>query len=132
MKYSLIESERMADPISTIGLLGTAATLTKIILNYASAVKDAPKEVETLIRELTVLQNVLEKFAKLLERKESREEFAGSSPVFDIMGVGSRTLTSRARIHADRINLLGLGDNDGKYPSKVGKTKHSEGFGKGL
>lgn len=122
----------MADPISTIGLLGTAATLTKTILNYTSAVKDAPKEVETLIRDLIVLQNVFGKLVKLLEREGSEEEFTKSSPVFDATGVSYITLNSRARTPANLINLLGLGRNDGKHPSKAGKTEDSEGFWKGL
>lgn len=77
----------MADPISIIGLLGTAATLTKTVLNYVSAVKQAPKDLERLSRELTSLHDVLERLVKFIEDEESREDSVETSTLYDATGV---------------------------------------------
>ena len=77
----------MADPLSIIGLLGTAGALTKTILKYASAVKDAPKKLEELSRELTNLHDMFEMLVKFLEGEKSRDDFAEISTLFDATGV---------------------------------------------
>ena len=72
----------MADPFSIISLLGTAASLTKAVLNYASAVADAPKEVEKLRQSLTSLVDVSEQLIDLMEDEDVKEEFGeGSTPL---------------------------------------------------
>lgn len=77
----------MADPFSIIGLLATAATLTKTVLDFASAVKDAPKEAKTLSRELTSLHDVNEQLVDLLENDDSREDFSEISTLYNAAGV---------------------------------------------
>ena len=77
----------MADPASIISLLGMAATLTKSVLEYASAVKDAPKELEKLVCELTKLHGVVTELAKFLGCGDSRAENTDSSPLSIATGV---------------------------------------------
>ena len=77
----------MADPISIISLLSTAATLTKTVYDYASSVKDAPKEIEHLRRELTVLHEVFEKLGKIVGTKESKEDLMDVSTLHNAAGV---------------------------------------------
>ena len=79
----------MADPISIISLLGTAATATKAALRYASAVRKAPKELEMLNHELESLHHVLQKLMRIAESEESREDFADFSPLFQTTAVCS-------------------------------------------
>ena len=64
----------MADPISIIGLLGTAASLTKTILRYASSVKDVPSELESLRLELSNLHKMLDKLIKSEGSEDSRQD----------------------------------------------------------
>ena len=77
----------MADPISIISLLATAATLTKTALGYASAVKDAPKEVKELSSELANLHAVFEQLFKLVEGEGGKEDFAEVSTLYITAGV---------------------------------------------
>lgn len=79
----------MADPCSTIGLLGTALSLTKGVMDFASSVKDAPEEVEKLSRELTSLRDVFEQLLDLVENEESREDFTEVSTLYNAAGVRS-------------------------------------------
>ena len=79
----------MADPMSIISLLGTAATLTTTVYNYASSVKDAPKEIEHLRRELTNLHDVFERLEKLVGTKESKEDLMDVSILHNAAGVGT-------------------------------------------
>lgn len=77
----------MTDPISIIGLLGTAVTLTKTVLDYISAVKDAPEELEKLSCELTHLSDVFEQVFEIVEGKDSKEQFAEVSTLYHAAGV---------------------------------------------
>jgi hypothetical protein len=74
----------MADPFSIIGLMGIAFSLTKVIADYASGVKNAPKEVEELSRELLNLQNVFEELADLVE--DEKDNFAEVSALYNAAG----------------------------------------------
>lgn len=69
----------MADPFSVISLLNTAVSSTKAILNYASAVKDAPKEVEKLRQSLMSLVDVSEQLVDLMGDDDVKEEFGEAS-----------------------------------------------------
>ena len=77
----------MTDPISIIGLLGTAVTLTKTVLDYLSAVKDAPEELEKLSCELTHLSDVFEQVFEVIEGEDSRDNFAEASTLYNAAGV---------------------------------------------
>lgn len=77
----------MADPVLIISLLETAAPLTKTVLKYISAVKDAPKELERLSCELTNLHGVFAEVAKLVQHQEGREKFAIFPPFYDALAV---------------------------------------------
>ena len=77
----------MADPATIISLLGMAATLIKEVLEYASAVIDAPKELERLVYELTKLHGVVTALAKSLGCGDNRAEYADSSPLSIATGV---------------------------------------------
>ena len=77
----------MTDPGSIISLLGIAATLTKTVLQYASAVKNAPKELEKFICELKKLYSVVRELAKSVEHEESRAEYTGVCPLQTATGV---------------------------------------------
>jgi hypothetical protein len=59
------------DPLSiaasVAGSLGLAIEITKILRGYAKDVKSAPEEVHNILQEVTVLSEVLGKFAKLVE-----------------------------------------------------------------
>ena len=79
----------MVDPISIISLLGTAATLTKTILGYASSVKDAPNELENLRRELANLHGVVEPLVVLAESEDGRGKFSEVSILYKSAGVRS-------------------------------------------
>lgn len=83
----------MADPISIISLLGTAATLTKTILGYASSVKDAPKELETLRSELANLHGIVEPLVVLAENEDGTGKFSESSMLYKSAGVCSYPLS---------------------------------------
>ena len=87
----------MADPISIISLLGTAATLTKTVYDYASSVKDAPKEIEHLSRELTNLHDVFEKLGIFLGTKQSKEDLMDVSTLHNAAGVCTVPLASGVR-----------------------------------
>ena len=76
----------MADPFSIISLLGTAASLTKTVLNYASAVADAPKEVKKLRQSLTSLVDVSEQIIDLMEDEDVKEEFGEVSTLYNAIG----------------------------------------------
>ncbi|CAD6584369.1 MAG: hypothetical protein ASARMPRED_001750 [Alectoria sarmentosa] len=91
----------MTDPISIIGLLGTAVTLTKTVLDYLSAVKDAPEELEKLSCELTHLSDVFEQVFEVIEGEDSRDNFAEASTLYNAAGDLVITLESfRARLEA--------------------------------
>ena len=77
----------MADPASIIGLLAMATTLTKKVLEYTSAVKKVPKELEKLICELTKLHGVVAELASILERGESMVAYPDSSLLLTATGV---------------------------------------------
>ena len=77
----------MADPISIIGLVGTAGPLTKTLLDYASSVKDAPKELEGLKHEFMSLQYVFEKLDEFMQREDGKEIFKEDSALYDAAGV---------------------------------------------
>lgn len=77
----------MADPVSIIVLLETAAPLTKTVVKYISAVKDAPKELERLSCELTNLHDVFAEVANLVQHQEGREKFARFPPFYDALAV---------------------------------------------
>jgi hypothetical protein len=74
----------MADPFSIIGLICTAISLTTTIAGYASGVKNAPKEVEELSRELLNLQEVFEQLADLVE--DEKDSFAEVSALYNAAG----------------------------------------------
>ena len=77
----------MADPISIISLLGEATSLTKAVLGYALAVKNAPKELEKLSCEIKTLQDVLKHFVELVEGEYGREHYLENSTLYDTAGV---------------------------------------------
>lgn len=77
----------MADPISIIGLLTTVASLTKTVMDYASAVKDAPKELENLSRELATLHDIFEHLIEFLKSDDSKEDFVEVSALYNAAGV---------------------------------------------
>lgn len=76
----------MADPISIIGLLTTVASLTKTVMDYASAVKDAPKELENLSRELATLHDIFEHLIEFLKSDDSKEDFVEVSALYNAAG----------------------------------------------
>lgn len=76
----------MADPFSIISLLGTAASLTKVVLQYASAVKNAPDELEKLKRGFTSVHDVFEQLAELMGDDDFRQEFADVSALYIATG----------------------------------------------
>ena len=78
----------MADPLSIISLLATGASLTRIILKYASSVKDVPKELKSLRDELSELQNVFEELLKIEESKEGTQDIADIIPHYSAAEVG--------------------------------------------
>lgn len=82
----------MVDPISIISLLGTAANLTKTILDYASSVKDAPNELENLRRELVNLHGVVGPLLELAESEESKGKFSEGSILYKSAGVCSHLM----------------------------------------
>ncbi len=79
----------MADPISVIGLLGTVGSLTKTVLDFASSVRDAPKEMEDLSRELASLHEFSEQLGKSIKSEDGREVFEEHSALYNAAGVGS-------------------------------------------
>lgn len=79
----------MADPISIIGLLSTAATLTKTVLDYASSVKDAPSNLEDLKRELASLHNAFALLSQLLDSQNHNEGFEEVSALYETAAVRS-------------------------------------------
>ncbi len=76
----------MADPFSIISLLGTAASLSKVVLQYASAVKDASDELEKLKRGFTSVQDVFEQLIELMGDDDFRQEFADVSALYNAIG----------------------------------------------
>ena len=76
----------MADPFSIINLLGTAASLTKVVLQYASAVKNAPDELEKLKRGFTSVRDVFEQLIELMGDDDFRQEFADVSALYIAIG----------------------------------------------
>ena len=76
----------MADPFSIISLLGIAASLTKAVLQYASAVKDAPDELEKLKRSFTSIHDLFEQLKELMDDDDFRQEFADVSALYNAIG----------------------------------------------
>ena len=76
----------MADPFSIINLLGTAASLTNAVLQYASAVKNAPDELEKLKRGFTSIHDVFEQLIELMDDDDFRQEFADVSALYNAIG----------------------------------------------
>ncbi|KAK0517520.1 hypothetical protein JMJ35_000675 [Cladonia borealis] len=76
----------MADPFSIISLLDTAASLTKVVLQYASAVKNAPDELEKLKRGFTSVHDVFEQLTELMGDDDFRQEFADVSALYIATG----------------------------------------------
>ncbi len=76
----------MADPFSIISLLGTAASLTNVVLQYASAVKNAPDELEKLKRGFTSVHDVFEQLIELMGDDDFRQEFADVSALYIATG----------------------------------------------
>ena len=76
----------MADPFSIINLLGTAASLTKAVLQYASAVKNAPDELEKLKRGFTSIHDVFEQLIELMDDDDFRQKFADVSALYNAIG----------------------------------------------
>ena len=76
----------MADPFSIINLLGTAASLTKVVLQYASAVKNAPEELNKLKRGFTSVCDMFEQLIELMEGDDFRQEFADVSALYIAIG----------------------------------------------
>ena len=76
----------MTDPFSIISLLGTAASLTKVVLQYASAVKNAPDELEKLKRGFTSVHDVFEQLIELLRDDDFRQDFADVSALYTATG----------------------------------------------
>lgn len=76
----------MADPFSIINLLGTAASLTKAVLQYASAVKNAPDELEKLKRGFTSIHDVFEQLKELMDDNDFRQGFADVSALYNAIG----------------------------------------------
>ena len=87
----------MADPLSIIGLVGTAASLTKTVRDYVSAVKDAPKDVENLSRELASLQTVFEHLGKFVQNVDGSRHFEEASTFYDAAGVRSIPYTCSSK-----------------------------------
>ncbi len=77
----------MADPISIIGLLGTVGSLTKTVLDFASSVRDAPKELEDLSRELASLHEVSEQLGEFIKSEDGSAVFEKHSAVYNTAGV---------------------------------------------
>ena len=77
---------KMADPCSIISLLGIAASLAKAVLQYASAVKDAPDELEKLKRGFTSIHDLLEQLKELMDDDDFRQEFADVSALYNAIG----------------------------------------------
>ena len=77
----------MADPISIINLLSTAATLSASVLKYASTVKQASKELKELSVELKKLDGVLGRLVKQVERDEPVEKSKELPSLFDAAAV---------------------------------------------
>ena len=73
----------MADPISIIGLLGTVGSLTKTVLDFASSVRNAPKELRDLSRELASLHEVSEQLGKFIKSEDGREVFKEHSALYN-------------------------------------------------
>ena len=73
----------MADPFSIVNLLATAASLTKAILSYVAAVKDAPKEVEKLRQSLASLVDVAEQLVDLMEDEDVKKDFGEVSSLYN-------------------------------------------------
>lgn len=76
----------MADPFSIINLLGTAASLTKAVLQYASAVKNAPDELEKLKRGFTNIHDVFEQLKEVMDDDDFKQEFADVSALSNAIG----------------------------------------------
>ena len=76
----------MADPFSIISLLGTAASLTNVVLQYASAVKNAPDELDKLKRGFTSVHDVFEQLIELMGDDDFRQEFADVSALYIAIG----------------------------------------------
>ena len=76
----------MADPFSIISLLGTAASLTNVVLQYASAVKNAPDELDKLKRSFTSVHDVFEQLIELMGDDDFRQEFADVSALYIAIG----------------------------------------------
>ena len=76
----------MADPFSIISLLNTAAILAKALLQYASAVKNASDELETLKRGFTSVHDVFEQLMELMGDEDFRQEFADLSALYIAIG----------------------------------------------
>ena len=76
----------MADPFSIISLLGTAASLTKVVLQYASAMKNAPDELDKLKRGFTSVRDVFEQLIELMGGDEFSQEFADVSALYIAIG----------------------------------------------
>ena len=76
----------MADPFSIISLLGTAASLTNVVLQYALAVKNAPDELDKLKRGFTSVHDVFEQLIELMGDDDFRQEFADVSALYIAIG----------------------------------------------
>ena len=77
----------MVDPISINSLIGTAAALSKTVLDYTSPVKDTPNEVKNLNRELANLHDLFDQLVIVVQVEGGRETFSEVSTLYKSAGV---------------------------------------------
>lgn len=77
----------MVDPISINSLLGTAAALSKTVLDYTLSVKDTPNEVKNLNRELANLHDLFDQLVIVVQVEGGRETFSEVSTLYKSAGV---------------------------------------------
>lgn len=72
----------MVDPVTAVSLVVTvyqiASEVTKICINYAQGVKNANKESDALIDEISLFQRSLRRLKGMLEEEEARKEKTSS------------------------------------------------------
>ena len=114
----------MADPFSIISLLGTASSLSKTIVKYASGVKDAPKKLKDLSSELPSLQIVFDRLVKFIESEQARNDFVEVSTLFRATEV--RSAFHLFRPESSSKIALGLDGQLKETRDKIGETKRIE------
>ena len=69
-----------------VGLIGTAATLSKAVVDIASKYKNARKQIESFGAEVSILGNVLDQLHRLQEKDHMEADDGIQSVIMTILG----------------------------------------------